>query len=125
MIKITDYMTSPVITAKRTDSIRTAVIKMDQYNIGSLVIVDDKRPVGIMTERDVMRKAVARKVDLDTTSVDKIMTKKLETVTDKATLIEIAGLMKAKTMRRIVVVNAKGEVAGIVTSKDLIDILCT
>jgi CBS domain-containing protein len=125
MIKITDYMTRPVITAKRTDTIRAAAIKMDQYNIGSVVIVDGKKPIGIMTERDVMRKAVAKKVDLDTTPVDKIMSKKLETVTERATLIEIASIMKAKTMRRIVVINAKGEVSGIVTSKDLIDILTT
>ena len=125
MIKISDYMTRPVITAKRTDAIRSAVVKMDHYNIGSLVIVDNKKPVGIMTERDVMRKAIAKSMDLDKTSCEKIMTKKIETVTEKATLIEIASLMKAKTMRRIVVINSKGEVAGIVTSKDLIDILCT
>lgn len=125
MIKISDYMTSPVITAKRTDSIRATVVKMDHYNIGSLVIVDNKKPVGIMTERDVLRKAVAKKMDLDKTPCEKIMTKKIETVTERATLIEIASMMKAKTMRRIVVVNKKGEVAGIVTSKDLIDILCT
>ena len=125
MIKISDYMTRPVITAKKTDSIRAAVVKMDHYNIGSLIIVDGKKPVGIMTERDIMRKAISRKLDLDKTPVSKIMTKKIETVTEKATLIEIASMMKAHTMRRIVVINHKGDVIGVVTSKDLIDILCT
>jgi CBS domain-containing protein len=126
MIKITEYMTKPVITVKPTDSIRDAVIKMDHYNIGSVIVADkDKKPQGIMTERDIMRKAIAKGIDLDKTTVDKIMTKKIETVTETATLIEIASLMKTHTMRRIVVVNKKGEVSGIVTSKDLIDILCT
>jgi CBS domain-containing protein len=125
MIKITDYMSKPVISAKPTDSIRAIAKKMDSYNIGSLVLVDGKRPIGIVTERDVMRKAIAKTIDLDKTPVSRIMTPKVQTVTTAASLIEIASLMKSHTLRRIVVVNNKGELAGIVTSKDLIDLLTT
>ena len=125
MIKITDYMSKPVITVKPGESIRAAVKKMDQYNIGSVIVVDGKKPVGIMTERDILRKAIAKGLDLDKTVVEKIMTSKLQTATEDATLIEVASVMKRHTMRRIVVVSKKGDVVGIVTSKDLIDLLCT
>jgi CBS domain-containing protein len=125
MIKITDYMTAPVITVKLDDTVRTAAQKMDKHNIGSLVVVENKKPVGIITERDIIRKVLAKKQDIDTTLVSKIMTKKVETITPQGTLVEVASIMKSHTMRRIVVINNKGEVVGIVTSKDLIDILCT
>ncbi len=126
MIKITDYMTKPVVTVKATETIRGAVKKMDHYNIGSLIVVDgSKKPVGIMTERDIIRKALAANLDLDKTSIAKIMTKKVMTVRMEGTLIEVASIMKAHTMRRIVVVDKSGKAVGVVTSKDLVDILCT
>jgi CBS domain-containing protein len=125
MIKITEYMTKPVVAAKPTDSIRTIVKRMDHYNIGSLVIANGKKPVGIVTERDVIRKAVAKGLDMDEVPVSKIMTTNVRTVTEQATLIEIASIMKTHSMRRIVVVNKKGDATGIVTTKDLVDLLCT
>ncbi len=126
MIKITDYMTKPVVTIKATETIRGAVKKMDHYNIGSLIVVDAlKKPVGIMTERDIIRKALAANLDLEKTSITKIMTKKVMTVRMDGTLIEVASIMKAHTMRRIVVVDKSGKAVGVVTSKDLVDILCT
>jgi len=125
MIKITDYMTRPVITTKPTDSIRAAVTKMDHYNIGSLVVVKGKEVVGIVTERDVIRKAVARKTDLDKTPISKIMTGKVQSIRANGTLIEIASIMKSHSMHRIVVIGKNNRPVGVVTSKDLIDILCT
>jgi len=123
MIKITEYMSKPIISADNKDTIRDAVTKMAKHDIGSIIIVENKKPIGIVTERDILR-VVAKKLDLDT-PINKIMTKNVATVTESATVIDIASLMKKRVVRRIVVVNKKGEVIGIVTSKDLIDILCT
>lgn len=126
MIKITDYMTRPVITVKPTETVRGAVKRMDHYNIGSLVVIDaKKKPVSIVTERDIIRKVLAKKLDLDKTTVAQIMTKKVQTIRSDGTLIEIASVMKAHTMRRIVVTDKNGKAIGVVTSKDLVDILCT
>ncbi len=119
-------MTKPVVIVKSTETIRGAVKKMDQYNIGSLIVVDAlKKPVGIMTERDIIRKVLAANLDLDKTTIERIMTKKVMTVRVDGTLIEVASIMKAHTMRRIVVVDKAGKAIGVVTSKDLVDILCT
>jgi CBS domain-containing protein len=125
MIKITDYMTRPVITAKPADTIRAAVTKLNHYNIGSLVIMDRQKVAGIVTERDVIRKAIANRLDLDKTPVSRIMTGKVQTIRANGTLIEIASLMKSHSMRRIVVIGTNNRPVGVVTSKDLIDILCT
>ena len=125
MIKITDYMTRPVITAKPTDTIRAVVAKMDHYNIGSLVVMSAKKIVGIVTERDVIRKAIARKMDLEKVTVARIMTTNVQTVRVTGSLIEVASIMKSHSMRRIVVIDKSGKPVGVVTSKDLIDILCT
>lgn len=117
-------MSEPVLTAKGTDTIRVAAVKMDQFDVGCLIVVDGKKPIGIVTERDVLRKATAKKVDIDKATVESIMSSNIQSVTAAASLIEIASIMKTRTLRRIAVVNKKGELIGIVTSKDLIDILC-
>jgi CBS domain-containing protein len=125
MIKITDYMTRPVITTKVTDTIRAAVMKMDNYNIGSLVVMNDKKVAGIVTERDILRKAIARKMDIEKVTVNRIMTSTVQTIRATGSLIEVASIMKSHSMRRIVVIDKNGKPVGVVTSKDLIDILCT
>lgn len=125
MIKITDYMTRPVITTKVTDTIRAAVTRMDHYNIGSLVVMSGKKIAGIVTERDVIRKAIARKIDIDKVTVSRIMTSSVHTIRPTGSLIEVASIMKSHSMRRIVVIDTSGKPLGVITSKDLIDILCT
>jgi CBS domain-containing protein len=125
MIKITDYMTQPVITAKPSDTVKAVIDKMNHYNIGSLVVVEKNKLAGIITERDVLRKAFANKLDLEKTPIKKIMTTGVHTIKLSGSLIEVASMMKSHSMRRIVVIDNKGKPIGMVTSKDLIDILCT
>ena len=122
MIKTEEYMTSPVITAQIGDNLLEVSKKMDHYNIGSMVVMDGDKTVGILTERDILRKIVAQEKNPKQFKAKDVMSKHLQVVQKGATLMEIASLMKAHTMRRIVVMDGS-KPAGIVTSRDLIDLL--
>lgn len=122
MIKTEEYMSHPVVTIKGDETVGEMTRLMDGKNIGSLLVMDGQNIAGIVTERDVVRKIVAKKGNAEDTPVSKIMTKKVITVDKSASLMEIAALMKQHTMRRIVVTHENKPV-GIITSRDLIDLL--
>ena len=60
---IREIMTRPVITATSDLDVLTAARRMGSANVGSLIIVSDDKPVGILTERDLVKKIVARALD--------------------------------------------------------------
>lgn len=123
MIKPKEYMTSPVITTAADASLDAMARVMDQKNIGCLVVTEADTVVGIVTERDILKKVLAyHKNPQDITAQD-IMTKDVFTVGVDATLMEVAALMKQHTFRRILVVDDNNAPVGIITSRDLIGLL--
>jgi CBS domain-containing protein len=113
-----------VWTAQRGESIRQAAQRMAKANVGTLVVLDDdRRPVGIVTDRDAMTRCVAESLDPDGTTVGAIMSGSL-TVTREETPIEDAlSQMAGAHVRRMPVVDAEGRLVGIVTLDDVIDLL--
>lgn len=122
MIHIKNLMTTPVITVSDAESIRAAVQKMVRSDIGSIVVVNGKKPVGIITERDILKKVVAKELSLDL-NVSKVMSKKLSTVGIDTSILEVSKLMNKKNFRRMIIVDKSGALKGIITSKDLMGFL--
>ncbi len=121
-VKIEDVMSSPVVTIKDTDSVLVASKLMKKHEIGSVVVVDKSgKPLGLMTERDVVRRVAALDLLPSTVKAVKSMTKPLITVESSANVTEAAKKMREKKIRRLVVVQG-GELKGIITSKDIVDI---
>ncbi|MBD3202702.1 CBS domain-containing protein [Candidatus Woesearchaeota archaeon] len=115
-------MSKPVITVSKDASIFEAVKLMDNHNIGDVPIVEDDKPVGIITERDILRKVVRKEIDIHNTKVTKIMTKNPVTVSHKASLLEVTRIMSKNNFRRLLVVKKK-KLIGIVTAKDIITMM--
>lgn len=120
-IKVGDCMKSTVATIQDDASIVDAAKKMHDKDVGSLLIVDlKKKPVGMVTTSDIVKKAVANK-KLDC-KVRDIASKRLLTVSIQADLTEAAKLMGANNIKRLLVEDEKGKLAGIISSKDIIRI---
>lgn len=117
---VADIMTSASVTESPSDSLRSAADTMWRQQTGSLVVMDGDALVGIVTERDVM-KAVAHGRDLDSTSVDDVMTRDVLTITPNTSLHEAARHMAARWIRHLPVLDG-GKLVGVVSQRDLVGI---
>ncbi|MDA2918055.1 CBS domain-containing protein [Desulfobacterota bacterium AH_259_B03_O07] len=109
-----------VVTANPDDSVVKAARLMNSKRVGSVVVVRNKKPIGILTDRDIALRVVAKKADLDSTLVKDVMTKKLITGKEGQRAAELAKVMHQYGIRRIPTVNKKGELSGIITLDDLL-----
>jgi len=110
-------MTTPVITIESKGNLSAAAQTMVQHNIGSVVVVEGKNPVGIITERDVTKQVIKGEEALKQ-SVKNIMTKGLVTAPPEMSIQQALELMLTKKIRRLPIVDKNG-MTGIVTEKDL------
>jgi len=122
VIKPEEYMSTPVVTTTPTASLDEMAKVMDDKNIGCLVVVDNHKIAGIVTERDILRKVLAHHKNPQEIRATDIMTKEVFTVEADATLMEVASLMKQHTFRRIIVMKENAPI-GVITSRDLIGLL--
>lgn len=118
-ILVRDVMTKDVKTVRPDSSVAEAVTKMDKFDIGSIVVAQGKRPLGIITERDILRKIVEPGLDPKTVKARQIMSSPLITVEENVSLEEAARLMARKGIKKLPVVRNE-ELVGIITSMDVV-----
>ena len=112
-------MTSkPLITIDGEASARDAILLMVEKNIGALVVTEKNKHVGIVTERDVLKKCCPEGSCGDV-KVRKIMSKPLVTVEGETPIGAAVEIMIDRNIRRLLVTE-KGKNVGIVTQKDLV-----
>lgn len=109
-----------VVTANPKDSVVKAAKLMDENAVGCVVVVRNKKPVGILTDRDIAVRVVSKKVDLNRTKVKDVMTANLVTGKDGQRAAELAKVMHEHGIRRVPTVNKRGELTGIITLDDLL-----
>ena len=115
---VRDVMTEAAVTDSATDTLRSAAERMWRQQTGSLLVVDDGRLAGIITERDLLR-AVALGADLATATVDEAMTAEVFTVPPDMPLRDAAREMATRWIRHLPVVEENGRLAGIVSMRDV------
>lgn len=121
-VKVEDVMSSPVITIKDTDSVLTAAKLMKKHGIGCVVVVNkSEKPLGLMTERDVVRRVTALDLLPSKVQAGKSMTKPLATIDPSSNVTDAARKMREMKIRRLIVVQ-DGKLKGIITSNDIVDI---
>ncbi|MCF8720380.1 CBS domain-containing protein [Nitrospina gracilis] len=117
--EVSDYMTAPVITIPETKTIKDAAEYMHDQQVGSLVVLQGKKPVGIVTETDFARKVVAKGLNPNTAKVADIMTTPLQTIDCHESVLDANKLMAKKKIRHLVVMD-KEELVGIVSVHNLV-----
>ncbi|QQS32275.1 MAG: CBS domain-containing protein [Acidobacteriota bacterium] len=113
-----EIMTSDVVTASPEMSLREVAVMMRDSDVGALPIVESGRIVGIVTDRDIVMRAVADGKSGDT-PVGDVISRELFTVGPDDFVFEAARLMGDKQVRRIPVVEADGSLAGIIAMADV------
>lgn len=120
-IRIVDAMTTSPVFAKPSDSVYSCVQKMIKENVGSLIIADGKKLIGIITEKDLLTKVLAKQVDIKKTQVSFVMTRDPVTASPDLDLYDAMVLMKNEEIRRLPIVK-NSEVIGLLTYKDILRI---
>ena len=117
-MKVRDVMVKEVITVDENSSVKEAVDIMNEFQIGSLIVVEKGKAKGIVTERDFLRRVIAEAKDVVNTKVKEIMTTPLVVVEPSTDLEEAVKLMFQKKIKKLAVVDAN-KLVGIVTLTDI------
>jgi len=112
-------MAKNIKTVKPDDSVHTAVQKMNKFGVGSVIVISSGRPVGIITETNVMLRIVEPRMDPATVWAKDIMTSPLVTIDQTAAVEEAAKIMADKGISRLPVTNGK-KLVGLISSTDIV-----
>lgn len=122
-----EYCNREVVVVGRAESIRGAISLMRSQHVGDVIIVEQQgdvvKPLGILTDRDIITEILARDVDLDSVTVGDAMSDQLVTVTEDTKLLDAVSVMRNKGIRRLPVVDGRGSLLGILTVDDIIGLL--
>jgi CBS domain-containing protein len=116
-----------VVFAKRNESVARAARLMREHHVGSIVVADERNgrryPVGIVTDRDIAVGVVALGLDPEKRNVDGIMPAELVCVRDSDGLGRAVALMRAQGVRRLPVIDAAGNLVGVLSADDVLEVL--
>jgi CBS domain-containing protein len=116
-----------VMFVHRGESARDAARLMREHHVGALVVVDERDglrvPAGVITDRDIVVAIVAKGVDPDGLRVDELMSGDLTIAQETDGISQCIARMRARGVRRMPVVDARGALVGIVAADDLLDLL--
>ncbi|MBD3207277.1 CBS domain-containing protein [Candidatus Bathyarchaeota archaeon] len=119
MSLLKEIMSEPVVTVLPSDTVLRCARLMKERNIESLVVAWGEQGVGIITEKDIVRRVVAECLGYDTKVLD-VMSKPLITIHADSTTDEAVNKMKDYGIKRLPV-EEKGKIIGIVVQSDLIE----
>ncbi|MCA2997313.1 MAG: CBS domain-containing protein [Rhodocyclaceae bacterium] len=123
-MKISRPNKRPVVTGTRDMNIRDAAALMRAEHVGTLVIMDDQdetKPVGVLTDRDIVVGGIALGLDPEVVTAEMLMTDQPVTVRDTASLEDVMDKMCEYGARRLPVVNKTGALVGVVSMDDLVE----
>ncbi len=123
-VRVEDVMSSPPITVTEDTTVYQAALIMSENNIGSLVVVDENGSLlGIVTERDIVRKVVAKAADPRRVRVGEIMTRNPYYVTSDDSIVRAAELMGEHNIGHLPVLDPETlKVVGVVSKRDIVRI---
>jgi CBS domain-containing protein len=119
-VLVRDIMNSPVISASPHDNIRDIAIKMKEQKIGSIVIIEDENPAGIVTDWDIVSNAVTRDIKPSMIKTSDVM-QKLYTIEGEEAVTDAARKLRQYSIKRLGVVY-KNKLVGIISTSDVISV---
>ena len=116
---VKDIMEVNVVTMPPDASVLDVSKSMTEMDIGSVIIIDKERPVGIITESDIVRRVIAEEKDAKTTLASEIMSSPIIHVEPGTGLTDAMRVMAKSNTRRVAVLK-NNTLAGIITSRDIL-----
>lgn len=112
-----------VVTAHPEETVQEVAKRMAQYDVGTLIVVEAHQPVGIITDRDLVLRVMAKELRPQELTARAAMTANPVCVSEHTALEEAIALMRGYQVRRLIVVNAKKELVGVLSLDDLLLLL--
>jgi CBS domain-containing protein len=119
VVIVRDIMSKDVRVVRPDTTMKEVVATMNKFNIGSIIVIQGDRPVGIITERDILRRLVEPCLAPETLTARHVMTSPVLTINEGASIEEAAKLMAKKHAKRLVVMD-DSKLVGIVTYTDIV-----
>src|SRR5208283_2664942 len=120
---VKDVMSSPVVTMNENEASNQAAVVMDKNDLGCVIVTNSAgNSIGIITERDLVIRVLAKNLKPDTVKAKEIMTTPLVTIEPDAAITEAARRMNRLDIRRLGVIY-KGNLVGIISSKDILGVM--
>lgn len=116
---VRDVMTAHPECVSEKDSIRDVARIMKDQDTGVVPVVDGKKIIGLITDRDIVVRGLAEGKNLENVRVNELMTKSVRSVREDASLNEALEMMSNAEIRRVAVVNGNDELVGIVSLGDI------
>jgi signal-transduction protein with cAMP-binding, CBS, and nucleotidyltransferase domain len=118
--KVSEIMTTNLTTAAISTSIFDVMKKMAAEDVGRIIVTDNEVPVGIFTERDVLRRVVNSDMDAKATAIKEVMTSPIRAVREETHIVEAFGKMFRGKYRHLLVRGKRGRIVGIVSMRRIL-----
>jgi len=120
---VKDVMSSPVITIDENAPANRVAELMDKHGLGCIIVTSKEgKPLGIITERDLVRRVLAKNIKPNSFNAKEVMTSPLITVEPDEKISEVARRMSRLNIRRLAVMY-KGQLVGVLSSKDVLGVM--
>ncbi|MGQ9640562.1 MAG: CBS domain-containing protein [Candidatus Bathycorpusculaceae bacterium] len=119
IVLVRDVMSKDVKVVRPDTNVKEVVATMDKFDIGSIIVVQGERPVGIITERDILRRLVGPSLAPETLTARHVMTSPVVTINEMTSIEEAAKLMAKKKVKRLPVMS-DDKLVGILTFTDIV-----
>ena len=120
-VRMRDLMVRKVITAPKNSTVEEAVKLMNEHEIGCLIVTEESRAVGILTERDLLKRVLAKSENLKRTRVEDVMSAPLISVEPDVQIGDASRLMFEKNIKKMPIIK-KDKLLGLVTLTDILRI---
>jgi CBS domain-containing protein len=122
ILPVKEVMVTDVVAVTPETPITVAAKKMAKNKVGSVVVVKNKKVLGIITERDMLARVIAEGINFRKLPVSRIMSSPVITIMEGTDLMEAAELMGDQNIRRLPVVDDEGKIVGLLTAMDIIKV---
>ncbi|MEU3454846.1 CBS domain-containing protein [Micromonospora sp. NPDC006766] len=119
MYRVSDVMTKQVVYLSAETTLDEAARVMRESDIGDVVVTDGATLAGMLTDRDIVVRAVAERADPAATTIGSIITREVVMIEQHCTTSEAATLMRKRNIRRVLVCDNERKLVGIVSLSDL------
>jgi len=118
--KVREIMTRDIVTVGITDRISDVMKVMVAKNVGRVVTMENRVPLGIFTEQDVLRRVMNKKLDIKKVTIKGVMTSPIRSVREEAHIVDVLGKMYRGKFRHMVVCGEKRAMVGLVSMRRIL-----
>ncbi len=122
-MSLSELMERDVTSLPGTATVLDAAKFMTDMNVGSVIVMDDDSPSGLLTDRDIVAKVLAPGKDPNTTKIREIMVSPVVTISEDEDIVDVTQLMSTHGIRRLPVVDPNGKVVGVISLDDVLVLL--